>query len=233
MQWSKQHDILLAREVLAMEACNYKKGSNEIGKKWTDIAASLKTNQEINYKPNLSQRGVRERFALLQTRFKEKEKEEQKASGISPEQDELDVLLEEICEREKVAEESRSDESKKKEMEKVTAEDIRKVALERVGQTMKRKEGMEDHTSKLKRKRRSGSDAIEFLKEKSEREMTIREQEVELNKKEQQDKANQFQVMMKAMQTQQEQQQSQNVQILMAQQNRSIMALLEKMVSKN
>ena len=98
---------------------------------------------------------------------------------------------------------------------------------------MKRKEGMEDHTSKLKRKRRSGSDAIEFLKEKSEREMTIREQEVELNKKEQQDKANQFQVMMKAMQTQQEQQQSQNVQILMAQQNRSIMALLEKMVSKN
>ena len=173
MQWSKQHDILLAREVLAMEACNYKKGSNEIGKIWTDIAASLKTNQEINYKPNLSQRGVRERFALLQTRFKEKEKEEQKASGISPEQDELDVLLEEICEREK------------------------------------RKEGMEDHTSKPKRKR-SGSDAIEFLKEKSEREMTICEQEVELNKKEQQDKANQFEVMMKAIQTQQEQHQQQS-----------------------
>ena len=75
---------------------------------------------------------------------------------------------------------------------------------------MKRKEGMEDHTSKLKRKRRSGSDAIEFLKEKSEREMTIREQEVELNKKEQQDKANQFEVMMKAIQTQQEQHQQQS-----------------------
>ena len=35
-----------------------------------------------------------------------------------------------------MAEESRSDESKKKEMEKVTAENIRKLALERMGQEL-------------------------------------------------------------------------------------------------
>ena len=41
MQWSKQHDILLAKEIVAMEACDHKKGSNKIGKIWTDIAVSL------------------------------------------------------------------------------------------------------------------------------------------------------------------------------------------------
>ena len=68
---------------------------------------------------SLSKRG--ERCALLQTRFKEKEKAEINASGIFAEPDELDALLEEICEGEKVAGESKSDESKKQEKEKSSA----------------------------------------------------------------------------------------------------------------
>ncbi|CAH3114323.1 unnamed protein product [Pocillopora meandrina] len=128
MYWTKAHDTLLCREVLALEPYKHKKGSNEAGKIWTDIAQSLKNCQQLKFKlkfkQNLSQRTVRERFSLLQTRYKEKEREETRASGISPEQDELNVLLEEIAEREKAAEENREDVNRKKENDKVTAEEM-------------------------------------------------------------------------------------------------------------
>ena len=193
MYWTKAHDTLLCREVLALEPYKHKKGSNEAGKIWTDIAQSLKNCQQLKFKQNLSQRAVRERFSLLQTRYKEKEREETRASGISPEPDELDVLLEEITEREKAAEENREDVNRKKENDKVTAEEMRKQAMERMSQTKKRK-NQEDNGGDMRdrRKRRSGNDAVEFLKEKCEREMALREKEIEMKKNEQQDKANQF-----------------------------------------
>ena len=117
---------------------------------------------------------------------------------------------------------------------------MRKQAMERMGQTEKRK-NREDNEGdmKNKRKRRSGSDAVEFLKEKCEREMALREKEIEMKKNEQQDKANQFQVMVNqqqtlpAMQQQQAQQQSQNLHMIMALQNQAIMSLLEKVISKH
>ncbi|CAH3157413.1 unnamed protein product [Pocillopora meandrina] len=145
MYWTKAHDTLLCREVLALEPYKHKKGSNEAGKIWTDIAHS------------------QGEIFLLQTRYKEKEREETRASGISPEQDELDVLLEEITEREKAAEENREDVNRKKENDKVTAEEMRKQAMERMSQTKKRK-NQEDNGGDMKdrRKRRSGNDAVDF-----------------------------------------------------------------------
>ena len=247
MYWTKARDTLLCREVLALEPYKHKKGSNEAGKIWTDIAQSLKNCQQLKFKQNLSQRAVRERFSLLQTRYKENEREETRASGISREQDELDVLLEEITEREKAAEENREDVNRKKENDKVTAEEMRKQAMERMSQTKKRK-NQEDNGGDMKdkrkdkRKRRSGNDAVDFLKEKCEREMALREKEIEMKKNEQQDKANQFQLMvnqqktlLQAMQQQQaqQQQQSQNLHMIMAQQNQAIMALLEKVIPKH
>ena len=120
------------------------------------------------------------------------------ASGISPpELDELDVLLEDIIEREKLAEESRDNESKKSQQEKATAEGIRTKAMERMGQTKKRKSEEDDfEIKKEKKRRRSGSEAIEFLQEKSEKEMELREKEIELKAKEQEGKADQFSQMM-------------------------------------
>lgn len=112
-----------------------------------------------------------------------------------------------------------------------------------MSQTKKRK-NQEDNGGDMKdrRKRRSGNDAVDFLKEKSEREMALREKEIEMKKNEQQDKANQFQVMvnqqqtlLQAMQQQQaqQQQQGQNLHMIMAQQNQAIMALLEKVIPKH
>ena len=38
MHWTRAHDTLLSREVLALEPYRQKKGSNEAGKIWTDLA---------------------------------------------------------------------------------------------------------------------------------------------------------------------------------------------------
>ena len=46
-----------------------------------------------------------------------------------------------------------------------------------------------------KRKRRSGNDAVEFLKAKCEKEMVLREKEIDLNRKEQQEKARKLELM--------------------------------------
>ena len=45
------------------------------------------------------------------------------------------------------------------------------------------------------RKRRSGNDTAEFLKAKCDKEMVLREKEVNLNRKEQQKKTRQFELM--------------------------------------
>ena len=97
-------------------------------------------------------------------------KTELAASGISvPEQDELDVLLEDVAEREKDA---IAEASEKKGQEKATAEDIRNQALERMGQTKKRKseDGQEPKS------RRSSNAALQFMQEKAESDKAFREE---------------------------------------------------------
>ena len=150
MQWTREHDILLCREVLALEVYKNKKETNEAGRLWDEIAKNLKGCQTVRFKSNLSQRAVRERFNLIQGRFKENEKSELAASGISvPEQDELDVLLEDIAERERDA---IAEASEKKGQEKASAEDIRNQALERMGK--QRNENLK--TAKSQRKGNPG-----------------------------------------------------------------------------
>ena len=243
MYWTKGYVTLFCREFLALEPYKHKRVAMREERYGLNTAQSLKNYQQLKFKQNLSQIAVKERFSLPQARYKEKEREEIRASGISAEQDEVDVLLEEITEREKAAEENREGVNRKKENDKFTADEMRKQAMERMSQTKKRK-SQEDNGGDMKdrRKRRSGSDAVEFLKEKCEREMALREKEIEMKKNEQQDKANQFQIMvnqqqtlLQAMQQQQaqQQQQSQNLHMIMAQQNQAIMSLLEKVIPKH
>ena len=83
-------------------------------------------------------------------------------SGIHVEISELDSLLEEILEREKddkaKIESQDLDKNRKAEKEKATAEEVRKQAMERMADTKKREK---------KKVRRSTSDTIDYLKEKS------------------------------------------------------------------
>ena len=144
-------------EAVTSEPYNFKPKSSERGKVWESIAAYLNSRKTPEFRVT-----VRDRYALLISRHKLKQRKEEKASGIDvPEPTELDTLLEEIREREKTAEEKidalRSDKKAKDEKEKAAAEEIRQVAV----QTMAKRES-DDNGEKPKnpKLRRSTSDAI-------------------------------------------------------------------------
>ena len=159
MEWTTTHNMLLCREILVEEFYKFKKGSNERGRIWTQISQNLISVAAVKFKVN--QRAARERVDLLIGRSRQQSKEEAKASGVSPEQStELGALLEEISERQKLAESTReSCSSKNVETDWKKAEEIRTQALERFAATKKRAD--EDCERKPKRQRRSGADVTE------------------------------------------------------------------------
>ena len=92
MEWTEKRDVVLCREVLVVEPFKFKKGSVEKGKVWTEIAASLNSCRELKFR--VTQKSVRERFSLLEAKFKSKNSKDEKISGTSAEITELDVLIE-------------------------------------------------------------------------------------------------------------------------------------------
>lgn len=133
----------------------------------------------------VDQRGVRERMERLKTNYKAKMREEESASGITVEEmSELDALICEIIERERVAEGARESNTnwKKNDADKTTAEEMRKVAMERHGETRKRSEE-EDNTDKKVKRRKSGGDAVEFLRQKAQMEKEFRKEEIAIKKR--------------------------------------------------
>ena len=90
----KEQDELLLREVFALEIWITKPGSSERGEKWQKITEILNTIDSPKFGTN--QRSVRERFQWLYDRRKSKNREEERASGISPELTEVDKILDEL-----------------------------------------------------------------------------------------------------------------------------------------
>ena len=101
-KWTKEHDVLLAREMLTAEPYKCKNRSRESGQAWDLIAANLNFVHAPRFR--VSQKSVRDRARILLKNFKLKIREEEKASGIEVEElSELDLALEEIIEKEKAA----------------------------------------------------------------------------------------------------------------------------------
>ena len=99
-------------------------------------------------------------------RFKAKNKEELVATGVSPEQSQLDVYLEEIVQKSDEPElanptnENNANEKQSKEMEYI--KDLREMACETLGETSKQKS---EETSPAAKKRRSnGSNTLVYLR---------------------------------------------------------------------
>ena len=215
MYWTKEHDLLLVREVLAVDPYGQPKGSRERAKLWEEIALHLNAVPEPRF--SVSVRSVRDRVNLvLVKKHKKKVAEEIKASGIAvDEPSEFDLGMEEICEKSEAAERDQQMLSEEKkasaEKEKKQAEDIRAKALEKFGETRKRlasEDGSEEPQKKEKRTRRSGTETIGYLKEKSEKEFKIRQEELELKKQVQCSQAKQQEEMTQQLIRQQEQQQA-------------------------
>lgn len=185
--WNNDQDIAMCREVLVEEPYRFKIRSAERGQAWESIAENLNVMPSLKFR--VTARSVRDRYNLLTKEMQAKLKIEEKSTGIDVESSELDDLLEEILEREKAAKQKleSDDENKRKiaENDKTAAEDMRKQALEGMGQTAKRKKGGDDSEAPNKKSRRSTVDVVEYLKERAAKEIVLKEQELELRKKEQ------------------------------------------------
>ena len=222
--WTKEHDILFCRELLVTEPYAHKVRSVERAIAWEQIASSLNSIQAPKFR--VTTRSVRGRYTLLTTRKAEQLREEEKASGIEVTPGEIDLLLEEILEKEKAARaeiESGDTKKRKAKQDKAGADNIRRLAMERMSQTKTRESDVGETSSKKKKTRRSSREMLEFLENKSERDHQMK-QELNLRRSEQE--------AMTAM-TRQQQQQLQNLQAMfVSQQTQVMLALLEKVVKK-
>ena len=131
----------------------------------------------LNRSLKSQKRAVRERFTLLAEKFKKKMKAEEKASGIDTEMTELDVLLEEIVEKEEEFDKDQSENKAKEEQSKAEANDMRLKAMESLKESKKRRS--EEHEKQLPKKKR-GSEALDYLREKMDGDKYLRERELEI-----------------------------------------------------
>ena len=103
-----------------------KRGAVQRGRKWNEISERLLQVEAPRFK--VDQRGVRERYGLLAKAYRKKIREEERASGIStPELTEVEQALEDLIVREPTGDSSTKEEDKK------DAEEVRKRAMERLG----------------------------------------------------------------------------------------------------
>lgn len=226
MEWSKEHDIFLLREMLASEIFHHRKGSPDRGRIWDEIAERLNATKDIVFRIK-EKRAVRDRWNLLKNKFKKNRSEEENASGIEvDEQDEKDILIEELTEQEDTMQENIGSKEK---TDKAAAEDVRNKALERLGETKKRKQVDDNDGTKKTRTRRSTESAITFLKEKAEQELEIRKEDQKIRQQAQQQQIQQQQQIMLMVQAQNEQMQT--LQQQQMQQNQALMALLQKVIT--
>ena len=209
--WREHHEMCLLREVLTHEHYRFRFGSKERGAAWTAIACQL---EDMGMKVN--QRSVREKFTRMMTSFKKKEAQEKRASGVDVDFTEKDQALLDIMERMEECEEENEQERQKENYDKETAAEMRKRAVERLGETRKQTnvEGEDGGTPEGKRKR--SGELVEVLKESvratrnreeaerefKEREMQVREQQAVNQQHFQQsilEQQRQFQVQQQAM----------------------------------
>ena len=169
-------------------------------------------------------------------------KREKKESGVETDMTEVEMALEELIEKEDAAEtEQRVVDNQKKakdSQDRENAENIRKKAMERLGQTQKRKADENESEGKRRKKRSGGSDTLSFLREKNEQAQEMQKEELELRKQqlevESKKQDNFMQVMLN--QQQQQQKQMQDFQAIMSiqakQQSDLMLALVTKLVEK-
>ena len=142
MSWTEEKDVLLMREMAARGIFQFKSGSRERGTVWQAIAKNLNGHKDLFH--SVTSRGVRDRFTLILRRYKAKNTKELKSTGEGSEDElsEYDLLLEELThlseESDKKANAEAESAKEKISAEKELALDIRKRAMETMGQTSKR-----------------------------------------------------------------------------------------------
>ena len=111
----------------------------------------------------MTQRAVQDRYSILEKVFKSKRNEEGKASGISPEEKEVDVATGDILERFKKSrkQQKEKNEKKRKDQDNEIAEEMRKKSLETFSETKKRNDLVGDENAA--KKRDTGSETFKLI----------------------------------------------------------------------
>ncbi|CAH3184209.1 unnamed protein product [Porites lobata] len=186
MEWTDEHDVLMLREMVVSDVFSFKKGSVSRGDAWDSIAEKLNQIDSPQFRIK-DKRGVRERWVLLRRKFRSKIREEEAASGV--------VLIE----REDTIKPDDNRLSVQQKNDKDKAEDIRKKAMESMGETKKRKLSRgttdEDQPTTSGRKR-SAQPLVDFLRENANAERELRQQELDIKRKEHEKQQETIQVMM-------------------------------------
>ena len=177
---------MLLREVLASDIWLTKPGSLERGEGWKKLSEVL--NRVERPKFDVSPRSVREHFQGLYDRRKAKNREEERASGITPDElSEIEVMIDELIDLfesaaidQKAADKEKTD---KAAADIAKARDMRLQSLETFAETRKRKNVGEDEGAG-KRARNSGKDTLTFLQDKLRAELEFKRQEMELRERE-------------------------------------------------
>ena len=246
MIWSDEKDIIMMKEVSAFGVFSHKSGSRERGAAWRDVGMKLNQYDSTAFFADDMQRAVRERFAVIMRKYKQKNNAEFKATGLGgDEMTEYDLLLEDLIEQSNDADLRQETESAGKkaanERELAKAKDIRETAMERLSETRKRKKDLEEDDtecgSSSKKSRRSSSDTLLFLKEKLEADKAYKSQDIEEKRNErfefqqlialqEQQSADNLALFQQQMQQQAQQQQ------MMQQQMIGMMSLLQQQMQK-
>ena len=211
VEWTEQHDLVFLREMVASDIFYYKKGSPDRGRIWEGIQQRLNSVEQPKFVLK-DKRAVRDRWNLLQSKFRKRIADEEKASGIDVEMSERDVLIEELCSKE----ESLASKANRKKADREAADHVRREAMERMKGTAKRKSSESDTKGGGNKSRRNGGELVDFLREKAKSEQEFRQRELEVREREQESAAKR----------------QQDILQLMAQQQMVLMSLMQKLADK-
>mgnify|MGYP002259925418 FL=1 len=112
MEWTQDHDLVLCRELLVINPFQAKYKTTARAKLWDQAAENLAKTTRPAFKKSLDKRAVQERYRLLTEKFKKRMAKERIESGINPTMSELDVLVEELVEREQTEKHQRENDGK-------------------------------------------------------------------------------------------------------------------------
>ena len=243
MKWTEEHELLMLRELMLLQPWLHKKGTSERGDDWEKLAVSLNAIPYPQFR--VTQRSVRDHYSTMEKRRRKKVREEDRASGIAPEEDkELDQLLDETIELFDESDKITDQTKQKQEEEAKKAEEMRKRSLETFKDSAKRNAD-EQQGARPKKGRASGASTLAYLKDRAEVEATLKRDELEIKRqelalqaKEQEGRQQQFDMMNKQtrdiqqLQQLQQQQMQQFMQMnanMMQQHQQQTLALMELM----
>ena len=133
----------------------------------------------MNPQFHVTQRSVGYHYSAMEKRKKGKVREEERASGIAPEEEtELEQLLNELVELFEEGDKDMKETKWNQEEAAKKADEMRKRSLE----TFAKRNADEQQGGKQKKSRASGAKSMAFLKERAEMEATLRSEELEPKK---------------------------------------------------